>query len=136
MKARLQAVQTVLASGIGIVIVLAIIRVILHTLINQQYGFHRDELQVFDDARYLAWGYVPYPPFTPIIAAIARALFGESLVGLRFFSALAQATAMIVAALMAREMGGKRLAQIVAGVSVAIMPVSTVQSSLFEYVSF
>src|SRR5512142_911921 len=125
MKTRLQGLQTAMTSGIGIVIVLAIIRVILHTAINHQYGFHRDELQFFDDARFLAWGYVPYPPFTPFVAAIARALFGESLVGLRFFSALAQAAAMIVVALMAREMGGKRLAQIVAGVSVAIMPLST-----------
>ena len=35
---------------------------LLHCLTNGEYGFHRDELAVLDDARRLAWGYVGYPP--------------------------------------------------------------------------
>jgi 4-amino-4-deoxy-L-arabinose transferase-like glycosyltransferase len=123
-------------SGLGIVIVLAAGRLILYTLFNNQYGFHRDELQFFDDGRYLAWGYVPYPPVAPFLARIARELFGPSLAGLRFFSALAQAVAMVVAALMARELGGRRFAQIVAAVSVAIAPMSAFSSATFMYVAF
>ena len=63
---------------------------IVHTALNHRYGFHRDELQVVDDARYLDWGYVVYPPLTPAIARFALELFGPSLRGLRFFSALSQ----------------------------------------------
>jgi hypothetical protein len=78
----------------GVLILLALARLLLHMLTNGQYGFHRDELATLDDARYLAWGYVAYPPMAPFIAYLARELFGTSLVGVRFFSALAQSIAM------------------------------------------
>ena len=48
-------------SDFAILAALALIAVLLHTLTNGQYGFHRDELATLDDARYLAWGYVAYP---------------------------------------------------------------------------
>jgi predicted alpha/beta hydrolase len=57
---------------------LALVGLLLHTLTNGQYGFHRDELATLDDARYLAWGYVAYPPVTPFIGRMALALFGPS----------------------------------------------------------
>ena len=45
--------------------------VILHTLTNGQYGIHRDELQVLDDAKHLDWGFVAYPPITPLIGRLS-----------------------------------------------------------------
>ena len=71
-----------------------------------RYGFHRDELQFLSDARHLDWGFVAYPPFTPLVERIGLSLFGLSMVGLRLFSVLAQAAAIVVAGLMARELGG------------------------------
>ncbi|RPJ37508.1 MAG: hypothetical protein EHM21_18025, partial [Chloroflexi bacterium] len=59
--------REILLSDLGIFILLALSRVILHALTNNQYGFHRDELATLDDAHYLAWGYVAYPPLTPFI---------------------------------------------------------------------
>lgn len=56
----------------------AVVKLIFHTIVNQQYGFHRDELAALDDARHLAWGYVAYPPFTPSIGRLALTLFGVS----------------------------------------------------------
>ncbi len=44
-----------------LLLVLASTRLVLHVLLNAQYGFHRDELAVLDDARHLAWGYIAYP---------------------------------------------------------------------------
>lgn len=126
----------IIFSDLGILIILALLRFSLHLLTNSQYGFHRDELATLDDARYLAWGYVAYPPVTPFIARVALELFGPSLVGVRFFSALAQSVAMILAGLMTRELGGSRLAQIVTALAVAIAPVSLIQGALFQYVSF
>lgn len=125
-----------ISTDISVLILLALARLCLHTLTNSQYGFHRDELAMVDDARRLAWGYVAYPPATPFIGRMALELFGPSLVGLRFFSALAQSVAMVLAGLMCRELGGSRAGQIVTALAVAIAPISLIQGALFQYVSF
>ena len=62
---------------------------VLHCLTNHNYGFHRDELATLDDSRYLASGYVAYPPVTPAFGRLALELFGPPLAGFRFFTALA-----------------------------------------------
>src|SRR5215510_2780109 len=123
-------------SGPGILILLAFAKILLHTLTSGQYGFHRDELATLDDARYLAWGYVAYPPVTPAIARLALALFGPSLVGVRLFSAIAMSCTMVLVGLMARELGGSRSAQILAAVAVAIVPLAVFQSAILQYVCF
>jgi hypothetical protein len=81
--------RTVLFSDLGILILLALVKILLHMLTNNQYGFHRDELDMIDSARQMDWSYVAYPPVTPFIARVALELFGTSMVGLRFFVALA-----------------------------------------------
>jgi dolichyl-phosphate-mannose--protein O-mannosyl transferase len=91
---------------------IAAIVAVAHVLTNGRYGFHRDELQVLSDARHLDWGFVPYPPLTPFVERISMSIFGLSLVGLRLFSVIAQAILVVVAGLMARELGGGRLAQV------------------------
>jgi hypothetical protein len=63
--------------------------VVAHVATGGQYGFHRDELMALGDARHLSWGYVTYPPMTPLVARMALILFGTSLVEFRFFSAVA-----------------------------------------------
>jgi hypothetical protein len=117
-------------------LILAALRLLLHTVTNGQYGFHRDELATLDDARHLAWGYVAYPPLTPFVARVALVLFGSAPAALRFFTALAQCVVMVVAGLMARELGGGRGAQIVAALAVAAAPLSMAEGHLFQYVSF
>lgn len=123
-------------SALAIVIGLALARLALHIATGGQYGWHRDELATLDDARYLAWGYVAYPPVTPAIARLALELFGESLRGVRFFSALAQVGVMVLAGLMAREMGGARTAQVMAALATGIAGVSMAMGVQFMYVSF
>ncbi len=128
--------REVVFGDISLLVILALVKLLLHTLTNNQYGFHRDELATIDDARYLAWGYVAYPPVTPFIARIALELFGPSLNGLRFFAALSQSIAMVLAGLIARELGGKRQAQLLAAAATAIATISLAMSTLFQYVAF
>jgi hypothetical protein len=123
-------------SDLGVLILVAVLRLLLHTATNSQYGFHRDELQTLDDARHLDWGFVVYPPLTPLIGRFELILFGTSLAGFRFFSALAMSAIMVLAGLIAQELGGKRHAQLLAAVAVGIAPVSLVQGAVFQYVSF
>src|SRR5215469_5775368 len=83
-------------SGLVPVFAIAAGILLLHVLTNMRYGFHRDELQFLSDALHLDWGFVAYPPLTPFIERISMQLFGLSLVGLRFFSVVAQSAAIIV----------------------------------------
>jgi len=119
-----------------VLILLALARLLLHLFTNGQYGFHRDELAVLDDGRFLAWGYVAYPPLVPLIGRIAVELFGPSLVGFRFFAALAQSVGMVFTGLMARELGGRRRAQIAAALAAAIAPMSLIMGAMFQYIAF
>lgn len=109
---------------------------LLHILTNGRYGFHRDELQFLSDARHLDWGFVCYPPLTPFIQHIGLALFGVSLVGLRLFSVLAQSIALVATGIMARDLGGGRLAQFTATLAVALSPLPLFNGTEFQYTSF
>jgi 4-amino-4-deoxy-L-arabinose transferase-like glycosyltransferase len=115
---------------------IAVAVTLVHLATNGRYGFHRDELQFLSDARHLDWGFVAYPPLTPFIERIGLELFGLSLVGLRLFSVLAQAAVLIVTGLMARELGGRRLAQTTAVIAVALSPLPLFQGTEFQYSSF
>jgi 4-amino-4-deoxy-L-arabinose transferase-like glycosyltransferase len=113
---------------------LAFASVIIHLITGTRYGFHRDELATLEDARHLAWGYIAYPPVTPFFGRLALILFGTSLTGFRFFAAIAEAVAVVLTGLMARDLGGRRYAQLVA--ATAALPFCLVGGSLMQYVSF
>jgi hypothetical protein len=106
---------------------------LLHLLTNSRYGFHRDELQFLSDARHMDWGFVAYPPLTAAMERISMELFGFNMVGLRLFSVFAQATAIIVTGLTARELDGRRLAQVTAALVVALSPLPLFEGTEFQY---
>jgi hypothetical protein len=108
----------------------------VHMLSNGRYGFHRDELQFLTDARHLDWGFVAYPPFTPFVERIGLELFGLSIVGLRLFSVIAQALVILFTGLMARELGGGRLAQASTALAVALSPLPLFEGTEFQYTTF
>jgi 4-amino-4-deoxy-L-arabinose transferase-like glycosyltransferase len=108
----------------------------LHLATNGLYDFHRDSLYYMDSARHPAWGYVDYPPVTPTIARLSLWAFGPSVWGLRLWPSLAGAVIVVLAALIARELGGGRFAQILAAVAAATSPVLLGANWLFQTVSF
>ena len=125
-----------LQSDTSIVLAIAATVALLHIFTNGRYGFHRDELQFLSDARHLDWGFVAYPPFTPFVERISLAIFGVSLVGLRLFSVITQSAAIVVTGLMARDLGGGRLAQITAALAVALSALPLFEGTEFQYSSF
>lgn len=125
-----RAAENVLLLGIAAAVAL------IHLLTDNRYGFHRDELQFLSDARHLDWGFVAYPPFTAFVERLGLSLFGLSMVGLRLFSVLAQAGAIVVTGLMARDLGGGRLAQATAALATAFSPLSLFEGTEFQYTSF
>jgi hypothetical protein len=131
-----RAWQRITSSDRGILILFGVCLVVLHTLTNGQYGFHRDELLTLDNARHLAWGYVVYPPITPFLGRVELELFGPSLRGFRFFAAVSQALALILAGLVVRELGGRREAQLVTALAVGVGGHSLVSGWFMSYTSF
>jgi 4-amino-4-deoxy-L-arabinose transferase-like glycosyltransferase len=118
-----------------LLLAVALARLLLHLLTNGQYGFHRDELAVLDDAGHLARGYVAYPPLTPFLAHASMALFGDSLTAFRAPSALAQALATLLTGMIARELHGGRFAQMAAAFAVCCVPFSMLAGSMLQYTS-
>ena len=80
-------------------------------IVADRYGWHRDELYYLASSRHLSLGYVDYPPVTPLLARLDQAIFPGSLPGLRLLTVLAGAAVIVIAALIAHELGGNRLAQ-------------------------
>jgi hypothetical protein len=110
--------------------------ILIHVVTNGRYGFHRDELQFLADARHMDWGFVAYPPLTASLEHIGLALFGLSLIGLRMFSVIAQAAAIVMTGLMAREFGGARLAQVTSALIIVLSPLPMFEGTEFQYSSF
>lgn len=86
----------------------------LMLVLSGRYGYHRDELYFRLLADQPAWGYVDQPPLTPLVARAAVALLGDSQVALRVPAALLLGALAVLLALLAREVGGGRTAQVVA----------------------
>jgi len=104
--------------------------------VADRYGWHRDELYYAVAGRHLQGGYVEFPPLTALVAALARVLFGWSLVGLRAFTILAAAGTVLVGVLVARELGATRRAQTLAAAVIAFCPGMLATNWLFQPVVF
>lgn len=120
--------------GITWAVAIAAAVLVVHLATSHRYGFHRDELQLVDDARRLDWGYVVYPPLTPAVARAAIEMFGPTPWGIRVPAALVQSLIILLAGLMARDLGGGPEAQMLAAAMTAIAPVAVIQGALLQYV--
>jgi hypothetical protein len=102
---------------------IAVLKLILHLTSVSNYGYFRDEFYYIACSEHLAFGYVDQPPLSIFLLALVRGLFGDSLLAIRFLPALAGATTVFLAGLMARQLGGGRFAQGLAALSVVAAPV-------------
>src|SRR5918994_5747624 len=118
------------------VLLVVLTKCALNLAVADRYGWQRDELYYAFAVRHLQRGYVEFPPVTALLAALARVFFGWSLVGFRSFAILAGAATIVVAALVARELGGGRRAQTLAAVAVGFSPLLVATNGLFQPVSF
>ena len=98
---------------------------VLHSLSNGPlaYGLMTDELYYLDCAARLDWGYVDHPPLSIFLLRISNELLGTSIVAVRSVAVLASCATLVFAALIARELGGGRVAQMLAAAAVAASPV-------------
>jgi 4-amino-4-deoxy-L-arabinose transferase-like glycosyltransferase len=118
----------------GLVLLQAALKLALHLTVNLRtpYGFHRDELLYLGMGRHLQlWG-MDFPPAIAIVAEASRTLLGDSLTAIRFFPAVFGSAVMVLAALIARELGGGRIAQGLAAFCVLTSPLFLRSSNLLQ----
>jgi hypothetical protein len=103
--------------------IFSVIKLALHLVVNGRYDYFRDEFYYIACSRHLDWGYVDQPPLIAVSVRLSRFLFGDSLVGLRLFAALAMVAVIALAILIVRELGGGKLAMCLAGLSLFFGPI-------------
>ncbi|GAA4868612.1 glycosyltransferase family 39 protein [Actinomycetospora straminea] len=104
------------------VLLLAAAVAVVHGVCSAWYGAFGDELYFLAAGRHLAWGYADQPPLVPWLATALDHLAPGNLVVLRLPATLATAGHVVLAALLAAELGGRRRAQLLAGAAIAISP--------------
>lgn len=121
---------------IGVLIALCAAKLLLHLFTSvRHYGYFRDELYYLDMARHLDWGYVDAAPLVAVYAKVAL-LMGGSLAALRILPAMAEAALVALTILIARELGGNRYAQFLAGLCILFCPSVMVMDSLLTMNAF
>lgn len=116
-----------LHAALKLSVLFAAIKLALHIAANLweahiSYGYFRDEFYYIACGRHLAWGYVDHGPIVAVQARISELVFGRSLAGLRFLSALAGAGRVFLTGMLAWALGGRRPAQGLAMLGVLLVP--------------
>src|SRR6266404_6252019 len=114
---------SLLADGMFIAVILAVANFLLHFYFNNQYGYFRDEFDYMACGDHLAWGYVDHPPLVPFLMKLSRLLLGDSLRSIRIIPALATSAAVILTAITARELGGRRFAMVLSALAFIAVPI-------------
>ena len=127
---RNRRVPAWLSSGLADVTAIAAGKLLLHCIFNNRYGYFRDEFDYLSCGDHLAWGYVDQPPLLPFLARVSRVLLGDSLRSVRFLPAVASSLTVVLGALIAREFGGRRFAQVLTAIAILIAPVYLSNGSL------
>lgn len=111
---------------------LAAVKLLIQFAGINHYGFFRDELYYMACSEHLAWGYVDQPPLIVFLAWLVRHLFGSSLVAVRLLPALAGAAVVWLTGVLAGELGGGKVAQLLAALAVLLAPANLAFDSFFS----
>ncbi len=136
LRPRADPVSTRAAALSGWVGVVAAAQLVVLLATSTRYGYHRDELYFIVGGSHAAFGYPDQPPLAPLLSWAMNALAPGSLLLLRTPSALGAAATTILAALIAREVGGGRRAQIIAASCTACSGFALAVSHLVSTTTF
>ena len=98
---------------------IAVVAFAAEMAVSARYGYVRDELYFLAAGQHLAFGYVDQPPLTPLLARLAAAAGGNTLVALRVLPALGLAALVVATAAMSRMLGAGRTGQLLAALAAA-----------------
>lgn len=121
--------------AVGAVVLLVIV---MHVVVNlvTPYEVHRDEFLYMAMGQHLRLWRMDFPPGIALVSLLERGLLGDSLAAIRFLPAVASGAVALVAALVARELGGRRFAQWSAALLAVVSPFALRSGGLFQPVVF
>jgi len=99
------------------------------------YGAHRDEFYYLESGHHLAWGYVDNPPLVPLLYRLSEEAFGHSVLALAVVPALLGGVFVILGALIAADLGGRRAAQVLTALVACLGPIFLTTSHFLSTVS-
>ena len=99
---------------------LVTISLALRFLTISRYGFHRDEFLYISQGQHLDWGFWSNPPGPAFFSWLTQMILGDSIMAIRFFPGMLGGLTILLVCLIAREMGGGRFAQMLAGFSMMV----------------
>lgn len=119
--------------AVGAVALVAAIGFGAHVVTNivSPYGVHRDAFLYFAMGRHLRLFRMDFPPAIAILANLER-IFGTSLLATRAVPALASTGIVVLAALIARELGGGRRTQALTALTLLTAPIFLRPGNLFQ----
>lgn len=123
-------------SGLFLVLCVAAVRLAIYFIAGPNYGYFRDELYYLACGQHPAWGYVDQPPVIGWTAWLIEHTIGTSLWALRLLPALAGTASVVLSGLLARELGGRRWAMLLASLATLMAPVLLALSHLFTMNAF
>jgi hypothetical protein len=130
------AKSAVWLSATAAVLAISAVKLAVHLYAGRHYGYFVDELYYLACGRHLAWGYVDQPPLIAAVAWLVRKTLGQSLPAIRLLPAIAGAGEVALTAPIARELGGKRFAQVLAAISALVAPGILIADNLLSMNAF
>ncbi|MGH7669569.1 MAG: glycosyltransferase family 39 protein [Gemmatimonadaceae bacterium] len=120
--------------AIGVIAALAAAKLALHLLVLavSPYGIQRDAFLYFAMGRHLRFWRMDFPPFIAVMGNLQTALFGHTMAAARIFPAIEGTVILVLAALIAAELGGGAFAQGLAALGVLAGGIFLRPSTLFQ----
>jgi hypothetical protein len=112
--------------------VLALFSIVLHLAFCGNLEYHRDELLYFSLGLHPDFGYASVPPLIAWVAWLMQNIFGYSVFAVRLFPALISGVMVFIVSDLAKELGGKNYARILAATGMIISIFGLRTFSLFQ----
>jgi len=103
-----------LTSDLAVIGYIAGIKFVLQLAAINGYGYFRDEFYYIACSQNLSFGFVDHPPLAMVLLRGIRAVLGDSIFALRIVPALCGFLFVFLTGLIARELGGKKFAVLLA----------------------
>ncbi len=136
MLPNLPDLKKFIGSSLFVILIFAFIKLILHLVFANGYGYFIDELYTIACGEHLSFGYVDIPPLVPFLSRLSGIVFGYSLFGIHILPAVSGSLFILFTGLFTRELGGGRIAVAFACLAALLDITWLIDGSMFAYDNF